>query len=150
MRPTSGVDAAVFLCHGRVMAHSSLTYLRCPVCGKVSRGPSFGMGAKGEHTLVARVQSFIGGHHEGKGHGFAWTTREIRPEELETLLLVVDRVQARLQAEVRALVVADAAGVLVALLPDSFRLGLGENHDKVDCHEERYEVHAKQVRFRAA
>jgi hypothetical protein len=73
----------------------SREWLRCPCCGKISRGPAFGLGGTGKHVLQVLTQSFIG----GRGHGFRWERRPCTQDELEGLHRTVELVRDRLRRE---------------------------------------------------
>jgi hypothetical protein len=74
----------------------TLEHLRCPCCGKLSRGQNYGQAGTAEgHLLEVATQHFIG----GQGRGFRWTRREVDVRDLpvlELLLAAVERVRKRL------------------------------------------------------
>jgi len=80
-----------------------LEHLRCPCCGKLSRGQNYGQAGTAEgHLLEVVTQHFIG----GQGRGFLWTRREVNAGDLpklEMLLDIVERVRKRLALAVEFL-----------------------------------------------
>lgn len=69
-------------------------HLRCPVCGKLSRGPAFDVGANEGHRLDSMIQTFRG----GRGRGFLWRSEMLGREGMVALEEVIRRVLARLRS----------------------------------------------------
>jgi len=74
---------------------SSREHLRCPVCGKISRGASFAVGQDPGHRLEVLTQHFVGGR--GPGYGFFWSREAADRSYLEVLEEVCRNVTNRLR-----------------------------------------------------
>lgn len=90
------------------MPPRSLDYVRCPCCGKLSRGQNYGQAGTAQgHLLEVATQYFIGGGTQGRrGSGFRWVRRPVNVSDLpflRTLLTILDRVRAKLAATIEAL-----------------------------------------------
>jgi hypothetical protein len=82
-------------------------HLRCPLCGKVSRGPSFG--AAGRHALQQLTQHFVGG-----ATGLRWTRGPMPVETASYLLstvlpLVTEQLTDYLEAYTHKVALVEAA-----------------------------------------
>lgn len=87
-------------------------FIRCPVCGKLSRGPAFGAALTLGHSLEIMVQAFIG----GRRHGFRWSHAPLRVEVLSTLVRVVETVLERLRVALRLAEAAVLAQLVEAVV----------------------------------
>jgi hypothetical protein len=78
----------------------AIQYVRCPCCGKLSRGQNFGQALLPVgHLAEIATQEFTGGGNAGPGHGFRWTRRAVGVRDLtflRHLVRVLDMARARL------------------------------------------------------
>lgn len=73
-----------------------IQYMRCPICGKLGRGPSLGNAGQ-HHLTMSRPVSVLPGYRAG----FLWEHRELTSDELLKLLECLESAKRQIERALR-------------------------------------------------